>query len=134
MNEDDRKQAKAVKKEKRKAFRRLAVRALPEIRTFQMFTKLTIMLLTSSLPRSSQDSLSRPRTVDSTIDVIITDNVSMAETLKNKIRDTDINECLIRRFETIRGSRELFCDITDRIYLYVMREAGLQISTPETTD
>ena len=58
----------------------------------------------------------------------------MAETLKNKIRDTDINECLIRRFETIRGSRELFCDITDRIYLYVMREAGLQISTPETTD
>ena len=72
--------------------------------------------------------------LDSTIDVIITDNVSMAETLKNKIQDTDINECLIRRFETIRGSRELFCDITDRIYLYVMREADLQISTPETTD
>lgn len=51
MNEDDRKQAKAVKKEKRKAFRRLAVRALPEIRTFQMFTKLTIMLLTVILAK-----------------------------------------------------------------------------------
>ena len=51
MNEDDRKQAQAVKKEKRKAFRCLAVRALPEIRTFQMFTKLTIMLLTVVLAK-----------------------------------------------------------------------------------
>ena len=64
------------------------------------------------------DSAGLSKFLDRTINVIITDNLAEAETLKNKVQKKDVNLCLIERFQALRGVREIICDFLDRIYLY----------------
>ena len=66
--------------------------------------------------------------------MIITDSVSLAETLKDEIRDKNVDACLISRFKTIKGSRNIFCDIMDRIYLGTDYDAETETNSRGTMD
>ena len=101
-------------------------------------TRTNILLLHAAGKKAGvwtlNDSAGLSAFLDSTIDVIITDSVSLAETLKDEIRDKNVDACLISRFETIKGSRNIFCDFMDRIYLGTTYDAETETNSRGTMD